>query len=166
MLIVDGHSSHVNLAYFDFCYNQKIILIVLPPHSTHRLQPLDVGLFGPLAHHYTISLDKFIRDTEGFSKVTKRTFYTLFRAAWLASFTELNIKSAWEKPSLVPFNPSLVLDQVCPMTPPPLETIPLIAHPALDARGIRRVTKPLMKTGNLEPDMIKSLIFMTEKLSL
>lgn len=82
LLLVDGHSSHVNTRFIDFCDLHRIILVVLPPHSTHRLQPLDVGVFGPLAHYYSKALDQHVRDTMAFSRVTKRVFYTLFKVAW------------------------------------------------------------------------------------
>ena len=41
ILIIDGHESHKTLDAVDFCRNNRIILISLPPHSTHRMQPLD-----------------------------------------------------------------------------------------------------------------------------
>ena len=37
LLIVDGHSSHVNMKFIEFCDNHGIILAILPSHSTHRL---------------------------------------------------------------------------------------------------------------------------------
>ena len=37
LLIVDGHSSHVNLKFIDLCDKLRILVLVLPPHSTHRL---------------------------------------------------------------------------------------------------------------------------------
>jgi len=45
LLIVDGHSSHVNMAFVDWANQHGIILLILPPHTTQRLQPLNVGLF-------------------------------------------------------------------------------------------------------------------------
>ncbi len=47
LLLVDGHSSHVNLRFVNYCDKHRILLVILPPHSTHRLQPLDVGIFSP-----------------------------------------------------------------------------------------------------------------------
>ena len=52
LLLVDGHSSHVNLAFLDYATSNRVVVLVLPPHSTHRLQPLDLGLFGPLSKAY------------------------------------------------------------------------------------------------------------------
>ena len=54
LLLVDGHSSHVNMQFIDRCDSLRILLLILPPHTTHRLQPLDVGLFSPLSTYYTV----------------------------------------------------------------------------------------------------------------
>ena len=53
LLIVDGHSSHVNLKFLDRADRHRIIIMILLLHSTHRLQPLDVGLFQPIAIEYS-----------------------------------------------------------------------------------------------------------------
>src|ERR1700728_4644677 len=52
MLLFDGHASHVSIQAIKFALEKKIILLCLPPHTTHLLHPLDVGLFGPLATYY------------------------------------------------------------------------------------------------------------------
>lgn len=57
LLIVDGHSGHINMAFINNCWDLRIILLVLPPHSTHRLQPLDVVLFGLLSLAYSQELE-------------------------------------------------------------------------------------------------------------
>jgi hypothetical protein len=49
LLILDGHNSHVTYRFCKFAADKKIIIIRLPPHTTHVLQPCDVGAFGPLA---------------------------------------------------------------------------------------------------------------------
>jgi hypothetical protein len=52
LLILDGHTSHVSLPFIEYCEEHNIIPLCLPPHSTHILQPLDVGIFSPLAKAY------------------------------------------------------------------------------------------------------------------
>jgi transposase len=42
LLIVDGHGSHLTMDFINYCDTHRIILAILPPHSTHTLQPLDV----------------------------------------------------------------------------------------------------------------------------
>ena len=53
LLIVDGHNSHVNLPFINYADTNCILLTVFPPHSTHRLQPLDIRLFSLLITFYS-----------------------------------------------------------------------------------------------------------------
>jgi len=53
LLILDGHGSHCTLNFLEWCRSNRILVAVFPPHSTHRLQPLDVRLFRPLATYYS-----------------------------------------------------------------------------------------------------------------
>jgi hypothetical protein len=46
VLLVDGHSSHVSLRAIEVCKNNNIMLMLLPSHSSHMLQPLDIGVYG------------------------------------------------------------------------------------------------------------------------
>jgi hypothetical protein len=47
LLYLDGHNSHITLEVIEYTRQNKIVAICLPPHTTHALQPLDVGVFGP-----------------------------------------------------------------------------------------------------------------------
>lgn len=109
LLFVDGHGSHLNENFWNICETHRIQLIIYPPHSTHRLQPLDVGMFAPLAAFYSQGLDSLIRITEGYCSITKRDFFSIFWTAFERAFTEKNIASAWAKVGLWPFEPSRVL---------------------------------------------------------
>ncbi|KAF8218461.1 hypothetical protein L208DRAFT_1351224 [Tricholoma matsutake] len=50
ILIYDGHGSHQAYKLLHLTKEHNIILFLLPLHTTHKLQPLDVDVFGPLAH--------------------------------------------------------------------------------------------------------------------
>lgn len=52
LLFMDGHDSHLTYRTLQFCYQHNIHVICYPGHSTHLLQPLDVGVFSPLANAY------------------------------------------------------------------------------------------------------------------
>ena len=53
LLIYDGHKSHVNIDISDWAIANNIKLFVLPAHTSHFLQPLDVACFGPLESFFT-----------------------------------------------------------------------------------------------------------------
>ena len=57
LILYDGHSSHISSKFIRYAVKKEIILLCLPSHTTHKLQPLDVGLFGPFAMHYQRGLE-------------------------------------------------------------------------------------------------------------
>ncbi|KAF8223421.1 hypothetical protein L208DRAFT_1316861 [Tricholoma matsutake] len=48
LLILDRHNSHCTYSFCAFALLYAIIIVCLIPHTTHCLQPCDVGVFGPL----------------------------------------------------------------------------------------------------------------------
>ena len=74
LLIVDGHSSHVNMKFLIKCDDLNILMMILPSHSTHRLQPLDVFLFFSLATYYTENLNHFMFNSLDMISMFKRMF--------------------------------------------------------------------------------------------
>lgn len=57
LLLLDNHRSHVNIEVIDIAITHGITILTLPPHCTHKLQPLDVGVFGPVKRSYFTQLD-------------------------------------------------------------------------------------------------------------
>jgi hypothetical protein len=52
LLILDGHHSHKTVQAVEFCRENGIVLLCLPPHCTHKLQPLDVSFFKSFKCNY------------------------------------------------------------------------------------------------------------------
>ena len=48
VLILDGHHPHISTGLINAARSNNIHLLCLSPHLTHLLQPLDVGVFGPV----------------------------------------------------------------------------------------------------------------------
>ncbi|KAM4067761.1 DDE superfamily endonuclease [Hirsutella rhossiliensis] len=44
LLILDGHGSHVTPEFDKYCTDNAIVVLQMPAHSSHLLQPLDVGV--------------------------------------------------------------------------------------------------------------------------
>jgi len=60
LLIFDGHGSHITFNFVSLGFSNNVLLLCLPSHSTHLLQPLDVGLFGPYQYFYGVPVDNYI----------------------------------------------------------------------------------------------------------
>lgn len=143
LLIVDGHSSHLNLEFINLCDKRRILVLVLPPHSTHRLQPLDVSLFSPLARYYTNGLNTFISTAYGHTNMCKRTFWGVFLPAWKQAFSASNIASGWSKTGIFPYNPQAVLSQI---TKPKVQTVQQAITTPLTCRTTRRFHKSYQRS--------------------
>jgi hypothetical protein len=89
------------------CFANRIILCRLPSHTSHKLQPCDVGIFGPLKSAYRAQVEQACR--AGVGIIGKPHFTYLYDRARKEAFTPRNIRSAWSKSGLFPFDPSRVL---------------------------------------------------------
>jgi hypothetical protein len=108
LLLLDGHSSHVSIEFLKLAVDYQILVMVFPPHTTHRLQPLDISIFSPLAHYYSDALDEHIRQSKGFSSMTKRLFWSLFWPSWQKATRFEVVSSAWAKAGIHPWHPDVV----------------------------------------------------------
>jgi len=52
LMILDGHGSHMVVQAIEEANNLGINLLTLSTHTTHRLQPLDVSVFGHFKNYF------------------------------------------------------------------------------------------------------------------
>lgn len=62
LLLLDNHSSHCSLNGYNFCKERGIIMLTIPPHRSHRIQPIYVTFYGPIKTAYNSKCDKFMRN--------------------------------------------------------------------------------------------------------
>lgn len=65
LLILDNHSSHISLQAVQYCREHAIHVASLPPHSSHKTQPLDVCFYGPLKIHYAAAAENWMATHPG-----------------------------------------------------------------------------------------------------
>ena len=165
LLIIDGHSSHTNMEFFDLCDKLRIVVLILPPHSTHRLQPLDVSLFAPLASYYTSGLNQLMFNSLGMVSISKRDFWGIFWPAWKSAFTESNILSGFRKTGIWPLNPDITLSMITKPPPPtitPDKPAQCIQTP-ITCRAVRRTQRLYRDTSN--PVLLHKILKANERLS-
>jgi hypothetical protein len=113
LLVLDNHDSHATLEFRSFCEDHDIILLWMSPHSSHLLQPLDVGCFSSLKTAFSNQNQDLIRNH--IFHVTKVDFLATFYTAYLAFFTQSNIKAGFRGSGLYPLDPEVVLSQLDPV---------------------------------------------------
>lgn len=122
ILTFDGHASHTALDMIEIAEKEGVGLYVLPPHTTHYLQPLDVGVFGHIQRAWANRCDALTNESamaggKGFG-LTRSNVIPNYLDVRDAVLTEGMIKSAWRSCGLVPLNPTIFGDQNAPAFAP------------------------------------------------
>ena len=104
----------------------------MPSHSTHLLQPLDVGIFGPLSKAYKRLVSSQSR--YGAVTVSKLDFLRFIQVARKQAITTINIMSAWRGAGLIAFSPGHVLGKLPRSTTPPTRSETLTDAPKMVQR--------------------------------
>jgi hypothetical protein len=124
LLIIDGHESHNSLEFQQYCKENKIVTLRVPPHLLHLLQPLDVGCFAPLKVGYGCQAENLM--CSQINHITKLEFLPCFKAAFDAAITKNNILEGFRGAGLVPHDPEVVISKldVRLRTPPTVDGAP------------------------------------------
>jgi hypothetical protein len=112
LLIIDGYTSHYTTRFLTFCIIKKIDLGLLPPHTSHVMQPLDIASFSPLKTAITSEVDAIFRTS------SKRILRVEWTSAYIRArgkyFKPSTIESAFRKSGIYPFNPEIILSTLDP----------------------------------------------------
>lgn len=103
LLLLDNHVSHTSLAAIVYAKENGIILLSFPPHCTHRMQPLDVGVYGPFKAKLKVAFNDFMLSNPG-KTITVYDIPKLTNIAFTNSFTIKNIVSAFKTTGIYPVN--------------------------------------------------------------
>ena len=109
LLIEDGHASHISIEVIKLARENDVHLLCLPAHTTHILQPLDVGVFKSFKAHFSKACHKYLAANPG-RVITTDIIAALVGEAWPLSVTPLNIMSGFKKCGIYPINPGEVKD--------------------------------------------------------
>ena len=109
VLIFDGHCSHKSLEALEMALENGVDIITLPPHCTHRLQPLDVGWFKSLKANYNTQADSWLRSNLG-RRITDFEVAGIFANAYGLCTASGKMEKAFSTCGLWPINPDVFTD--------------------------------------------------------
>ena len=171
LLVLDGCEIHIHVEFIEYCLDNSIIIYCLPPHSTHLLQPLNVGLFSPLQKYYGKEVDKLVR--YGNVAVNKGNFLPMLVNARNQTYTKENIMGAWRGSGLIPPNSRAVLVKLptyrekavpapAPVPPTPQNTKALLHQ----ARQAKLLLKPGSSLSSDQQEELADLIDSLERFAI
>ena len=107
LLLLDGHTSHTSRSIIEWARSHHIIFQVLPAHTSHVLQPLDVSVFRPFKAFYNKACAFYMKRNIG-QTVDKYCMGKITSNAYLKAMTPMNIISGFRKTGCYPLCPEVI----------------------------------------------------------
>lgn len=110
LLILDNHASHISHDIYKHCKTNNIHMLSLPPHSSHRMQPLDVTFYGPLKAAYKKECDSYMKSHLA-EKITPYDVASLFNKAYANVASISKGESGFRATGIFPMNSNVFSDE-------------------------------------------------------
>ncbi|XP_053374904.1 uncharacterized protein LOC128547163 [Mercenaria mercenaria] len=102
ILLLDGHRSLVAFDLSEWAKLMNIIIFVLPAHTSHILQPLDVACYGPFQRIYNNLCHKVMRQTS--DAITRYNIREIACKAYSKDLCAENLHAAFQRTGIYPIN--------------------------------------------------------------
>lgn len=109
LLLMDNHESHVSLAIIELARKNHVKLLTLPPHTSHKLQPLDKSVYGPLKRYYNNHCQSWLLNNVG-KRITIYDIAEILGLAYPMAFCTRNSISGFRDTGIFPFNDTIFSD--------------------------------------------------------
>ncbi|XP_053623521.1 uncharacterized protein LOC128682698 [Plodia interpunctella] len=106
LLLLDNHESHLSIEVIDFFKNNGVTILSFPPHCSHKLQPLDRSVYGPLKKYYNKASDNWLASHPG-KTITIYDIPGLVKTSLPLAATIENIQSGFRVSGISPLNENI-----------------------------------------------------------
>ena len=106
LLLMDNYISHLSIEAIDMAKENGLCLFTFPSHCSHKLQPLDIEVYGPFKRYYSSFCDSWMTSNPGKS-------FSIYEVAELSghafhkAFAIENITFSFRFSGIHPFNPDV-----------------------------------------------------------
>ena len=121
LLIQDGHTSHISIELIELARANDVCILCLPSHTTHLLQPLDVGVFKSFKTHFSKACVSYHSKHPG-RVITNDMIASLVSTAYPNAFTPTGVGST-QSTSVKTFSGSDVLSEMLVLPQQPKERL-------------------------------------------
>ena len=110
LLIMDNAECHMNIHAVEFAIQHGIVIVTLPPHTTDKLQPLDVSVFGPFKTYMRGQLNDYALMHPN-KHITEHMLPEFASNAWNSACTPTNVLSGFRATGIWPINRHIFADE-------------------------------------------------------
>lgn len=111
LLLIDNHESHITIPLIDLAKTAGVILMTFHPHTSHKFQPLDRGVYGPFKTFYNQAVNNWMLTPGNVGKpLTIYNIAELAGTAYSKAVVPNNIIKGFKVSGFVPFNENVFSD--------------------------------------------------------
>ena len=108
-MVLDEYSSHVTTKFQYLAFRNKVQLLYLPAHTSHKTQPLDRSVFSPLKNYFR-QATKALAAFSASAPINKRRFLSCYLEASKLGVSTRNLISGFRNTGIWPLNPGRILN--------------------------------------------------------
>ena len=151
ILVMDNLGAHVTAEVREMLLNNNVILVLLPPWTSHFLQPLDVSVFRSFKERLRNDIRRDLKDNRNLKEpgglIKKSHFAALIWGAWNEGVSSNVVKKSFRSVGIYPFDEGKLQETIQEHTvidEAPVNAAEALGQPiALDVMQFRRVTHPV-----------------------
>lgn len=110
LLMLDNHETHLSIDFIDMAAENGVVVVTIPPHTSHKLQPLDVSVYGPFKRLYNREIDSWLVAHPG-KTVSIYDIAEISGKAWNKASMPANVISGFAASGVSPFQPDKWQDE-------------------------------------------------------
>lgn len=103
LLILDNHQTHITVEAIYLARKCGVVLLTMPPHTSHKLQPLDRTVFGPYKTFYNQAANEWMSAHPG-NQISLYDVAEIIGKAYPRAFNIQNIVKGFEVTGIWPLN--------------------------------------------------------------
>ena len=107
LVLYDGYKSHISPGIIEWARQRRVMLFVLPAHTSDILQPIEVGCFGALEQSYNSQCQNFIGHNLD-KNTTKCDIGKILCLAYKKAFTPTTKKAPFRRIGIYPINSEVI----------------------------------------------------------
>lgn len=135
LLILDNHETHMSIDFIDLASENGVVVVTIPPHTSHKLQPLDISVYGPFKRLYNREIDSWLVSHPG-KTVSIYDIAEISGAAWSKASMPANLISGFSSAGVYPFQPDKWMDEDFALAQVTDRPMPTVSEPSTSAHGL------------------------------
>ncbi|XP_038153786.1 uncharacterized protein LOC119791640 [Cyprinodon tularosa] len=153
LLILENHPSHLSIESLNYCHSKGIVLLSLPPHSFHKLQPLYRTVYGQMKKAMMVAYESWIKSHPGMM-MTIYDIPSIVKESLRVSATPSNLQEGFRCTGIWPFSRDVFKEPEC--SPPLVNNQSLFFNSGSTSAAPVASTSPPLAVSAPAPSMTPS----------